>query len=175
MMISKQLNPPTNQADHSQGTADAAIEIVEYGDFECPDCGDAYRTVKKIEQVFGNQIRFVFRNFPLTDIHPYAMAAAMAAEAAGLQHKYWEMHDLIFKNQDQLSEDLFVELANNMGLDSGKFKHDLQDKALHERILSDFDSGVQNGVNGTPTFFVNGQKFDGGADDLFNMLRENAD
>jgi protein-disulfide isomerase len=174
-MISNQLNRPVGQTDHSQGTAKAAIEIVEYGDFECPDCGDAHQTVKKIEQVFGNQIRFVFRNFPLTDIHPYAMAAAMAAEAAGLQHKYWEMHNLIFQNQDRLSEDIFIQLANSIGLAPQKFKEDLHLKGLQEKIASDFDSGVRSGVNGTPTFFINGQKFDGGADDLFNMLRENAE
>jgi protein-disulfide isomerase len=172
--MSNQLEPPVGQADHSQGTAKAAIEIVEYGDFECPNCGDAHKTIEKIEQVFGSQVRFVYRNFPLTEIHPYAMAAAMAAEAAGMQHKYWEMHDRILEYQDQLSDALFNQLAHSLNLSMHKFNEDIQNEELQKKITSDYESGINSGVNGTPTFFVNGQKFDGGADDLFNLLKENA-
>lgn len=172
--MSSQLKPPVSQADHEQGTAAAAIEIVEYGDFQCSYCGAAYLVIKKIQQVFGNQIRFVFRNFPLTEVHPQAAIAATAAEAAAQQHKYWEMHDLIYENQAELNEGFLYQLAEQLGLETTKFEKDMQNQSIHAKIESDFESGMRSGVSGTPTFFVNGQKFDGGAEDLFDMLKENA-
>lgn len=168
-----ELIPAVNQGDHSLGDAGAAIEIVEYGDFECPDCGNANQIIKQIRQEFGSQIRFIFRNFPLTEIHPYAMPAALVTEAAGLQNKYWEMHDLIFQHQGELNDTLFEQLANKIGLNVVKFEHDLQTTTLQDKVSADFESGLRSGVNGTPTFFVNGQKFDGGADNLLEILREN--
>lgn len=172
--MSNQLKPPVSQADHEQGTVGASIEIVEYGDFQCSYCGAAYLVIKKIQQVFGNQIRFVFRNFPLTEVHPQATIAATAAEAAAQQHKYWEMHDLIYANQAELNEGFLYQLAQQLGLETTKFEKDMQDQSIQAKIESDFESGMRSGVSGTPTFFVNGQKFDGGAEDLLGMLKENA-
>src|ERR1700712_2180353 len=103
--MSAHLKPPVGENDHVQGDKSAAIELVEYGDYQCPHCGAAHPVIKKIQKSFGKQVRFVFRNFPLQESHPYAMAAAIAAEAAGLQDKFWEMHDVIYENQDDLSED----------------------------------------------------------------------
>jgi protein-disulfide isomerase len=126
-------------------------------------------------QVFGKQIRFVFRNLPLTDIHMYALAAAMAAEAAGLQGKYWEMNELIYENQQDLNGDLLFELADQLGLDAKKFKHDLQSTALQQKISNDIGSAEKSGVPGTPTFFVNGKMFAGGANDLLAVLQESVE
>jgi len=173
--MSTQLIPPVGKEDHIKGTASAAIEIVEYGDFQCPDCGIEHPVVKHMLQLFGKQIRFVFRNLPLTDIHEYALIAAMAAEAAGLQGKYWEMNDLIYENQQDLNGDLLFELADKLGLDAKKFKHDLQSTALQQKISNDIGSSEKSGVPGTPTFFVNGKMFDGGADDLLAVLQESVE
>lgn len=170
-----QLKTAVNEKDHQYGEASAPIEIVEYGDFQCPNCGDAFYVIKKIEEVFGNQVRFIFRNFPLSESHQYAKVAALAAEAAGVQGKYWEMHDAIFENQDQLNEDLLYELAQKISLDVAQFEKDVQSSALNEKVETDFESGMRSGVSGTPSFFVNGQKFDGGADDLFDMLKDSAE
>jgi protein-disulfide isomerase len=173
--MSTQLTPPVGKDDHIKGTADATIEIVEYGDFQCPDCGDAHPVVEHILQVFGKQIRFVFRNLPLTEIHEYALIAAMAAEAAGLQGKYWEMNDLLYENQQDLNEDLLYNLADQLGLNAKKFEDDLQSKALQQKINNDISSAEESGVPGTPTFFVNGKMFDGGADDLLAVLQESVE
>src|SRR5436190_11926897 len=96
------LNPPVSKSDHVQGNPDAEIELVEYGDYQCPHCGDAYPIVKDIQEEMGHRLKFAFRNFPLRKIHSQAMAAAMASEAAGRQNKFWEMHDLLFENQHRL-------------------------------------------------------------------------
>ena len=168
------LKPPVGPGDHVIGTADAVIEIVEYGDFQCPHCAAAHPVTKEILKVFGNQVRFVFRNFPLAESHRYATIAAIAAEAAGLQHKYWEMHDMIFEHQASLSYDSLFELADKLGLNRRQFERDLQNEALSDKVESDFESGIRSGVNGTPSFFVNGNKFDGAAGDLFAMLKESS-
>ena len=170
------LKPPVNEKDHIEETAKgvATIELVEYGDYECPHCGAAYPVIKKIQKEFGDQICFVFRNFPLAEIHPYAMAAAIATEAAALQDKFWQMHDIIFENQQSLNEERLRKMALTAGLDMQKFKKDIQQEDLQAKVEADFESGVRSGVNGTPSFFINGNKFDGGAKDLYNMLRENA-
>lgn len=173
--MSSQLKPAVNERDHLQGSASAPIEIVEYGDFQCPHCGAAYPVIKKMQEVFGNQIKFIFRNFPLSESHQYAKIAALAAEAAGLQGKYWEMHDAIYENQDQLNDDLLYELAQTLGLDEQQFEKDVQSPELNEKVEADFEGGMRSGVSGTPSFFVNGQKFDGGAEDLYNMLKDSAE
>jgi protein-disulfide isomerase len=167
-----QLNTAVSAADHSQGDTGSAVTIVEYGDFECPDCSDAHLVIEQIKKKFGQQVRFVFRNFPLLEIHRYAMAAAMAAEAAGRQKYYWEMYDLLFEHQDQMDEEIFIRLARQLSLNLPQFVQDTQSAALQHKIAADFDSGIKSGVNGTPTFFVNGKKFDGGADNLLEMLEE---
>jgi len=173
--MSTQLTPAVGKNDHIKGTAEATIEIVENDDFQCPDCGNEYPVVKDMLQLFGKQIRFVFRNLPLTDIHDNAFIAAMAAEAAGLQGKYWEMNDLIYENQQDLSEDLLYELADQLNLDAKKFEQDIQNTTLQQKINSDIRSAEDRAVPGTPTFFVNGKMFDGGADDLLAVLQENVE
>lgn len=169
------LKPATGPADHKQGSENAAIEIVEYGDYQCPHCKAAFPVIKKIEATFGNQILFVFRNFPLQEAHRFAMVAAQAAEAAARQNKFWEMHDAIYENQDQLSDAFLFYLAEQIGLDVDQFQQDLENETIVQKVEDDFESGVRSGVNGTPSFFVNGQKFDGGADDLFDMLKESTE
>lgn len=166
------LKPTIGPADHQQGNTSASIEIVEYGDYQCPHCKAAYPVIKQIQQTFGDQILFVFRNFPLQESHRFAMVAAQAAEAAATQDKFWKMHDAIYENQDLLSDAFLFYLAEKIGLDVDKFQLDLEDENIIQKVETDFESGVRSGVNGTPSFFVNGQKFDGGVTDLFNMLKE---
>jgi protein-disulfide isomerase len=169
------LKPATGPRDHKQGNENATIEIVEYGDYQCPHCKAAFPVIKKIEATFGDQILFVFRNFPLQEAHRFAMVAAQAAEAAARQDKFWEMHDAIYENQDQLSDAFLFYLAEQIGLDVDRFQQDLENETIVQKVEDDFESGVRSGVNGTPSFFVNGQKFDGGAEDLFDMLKESAE
>lgn len=160
--MSTLLKPPVNSTDHIRGNSNAPLELVEYGDFECSDCGRAYPIIKTIQQALGDDLKFVFRNFPLTQIHPHAVNAAVAAEAAALQNKFWEMHDIILQNQKHLeSEDLLL-YAQKIDLDSNQFKDDIQKGSLRAKVEADFESGVRSGVNRTPSFFINGVKYDGG-------------
>lgn len=172
--MSNHLKPAISGQDHIQGPAQASIEIVEYGDYQCPHCGAAYPVIKEIQSKFGDQMRFVYRNFPLSESHEFAMPAAVASEAAALQDKFWEMHDIIFENQDSLSDEGLFKIASEAGLDIEKFKEDIQKPELEQKVESDFESGIRSGVNGTPSFFVNGTKFDGDAQDLMDMLTENS-
>jgi protein-disulfide isomerase len=141
------LKIPVSSSDHIQGNERAPVVLIEYGDYECPHCGHAYPIVKQLQEKFGKKLRFVFRNFPLREIHPHAEEAAETAEFAGAHGKFWEMHDMIFENQQALGDRLFVELS----LKSGEFA---------ERVEEEFSSGARSGVNGTPTFFINGQRHD---------------
>lgn len=166
------LKPKVGEADHILGNRQADLTIVEYGDYQCPHCGKAHPVIKEMMAELGSQIRFVFRNFPLSEMHPYAKSAALAAEAAALQGKFWEMHDAIFENQNSLNEQWLLDMAQQLDLDMDKFRSDLNDESIVDRVEGDFESGMMSGVNGTPTFFVNGQKFDGGAEDLVQVLRE---
>ena len=155
------LKPPVSNKDHLQGKESAPLEMVEYGDYQCGHCGHAYPIIKTIQEEMGDDIKFIFRNFPLSEIHPDAMNAAVAAEAAALQDKFWEMHDMIYEHQDRLEvEDLFL-YAKAVGLDMERFKNDIQKDSLVAKIESDFEGGVRSGVNGTPGFFINGEKYDG--------------
>ncbi|MBS1663746.1 MAG: DsbA family protein [Bacteroidetes bacterium] len=156
-----QLKPLINSNDHLFGNPAASLELVEYGDYECPHCRRAYPIVKAIKEILGPELKFVFRNFPLSNIHPHAFMAAVATEAAGLQGRFWEMHDIVFENQKNLEVDNLLLLASNIGLDIDRFESDLRSKALHEKVEKDFESGMRSGVNGTPTFFINGRKFEG--------------
>ncbi|WP_316798002.1 DsbA family protein [Pedobacter frigidisoli] len=169
------LKPEVSTNDHMQGGDSASITIVEFGDYECPHCGNAYPIIKEIEETFGDQVKLVFRNFPLQEAHEFAYPAALAAEAAALQHKFWEMHDAIYENQYRLDEGLFNEIAETLGLDLEQFAADLSSEVVKEKVESDFESGVRSGVNGTPSFYVNGKKFDGGATDLYQMLKESTE
>jgi protein-disulfide isomerase len=165
-----QLKPAVNSNDHIQGKNNAPLELVEYGDYQCPHCGRAYPIIKNLQRSFGTNLKFVFRNFPLSEAHPDAFNAAVAAEAAGLQHKFWEMHDIIFENQQALDfESLFL-YAKTIGLDIERFKNDIQKNELSTKVEQDFESGVRSGVNGTPSFFINGKKYNGDwEEDVFNQ------
>ena len=155
------LKVPVGPDDHAQGPAGAPVTLVEYGDYECPHCGHAYPIVKALQKSFGKQLRFAFRNFPLQEIHPYAEAAAETAEFAATHAKFWEMHDLIFENQNSLSEEVLGELAQRLTLDKQALREVLESGTFAERVRRDFSGGVRSGVNGTPTFFINGQRHDG--------------
>ena len=164
------LKPAVSNTDHAQGNLNADLVIVEYGDYQCPYCGAAYPVLKELMNQFGSQIKFVFRNFPLSEMHEYARTAALAAEAAALQGKFWEMHDSIFENQQDLSESFLVDLAEKLNLDVPQYKKDIESVEVTEKVDADFESGIISGVNGTPSFYVNGQKFDGGAADLYQVI-----
>jgi len=149
------LKLAVNSADHHKGNVNAGITLVEYGDFQCPYCRRAYPLVKHLLKEKGDELHFVFRNFPLSEIHPHAYIAAVTAEAAGKQGQFWEMHDLIFENQNKLSENYLLSLAERMRLDLTKFAADLKSKVIRKKIETDFEGGIRSGVNGTPTFFLN--------------------
>ncbi len=155
------LKPAVNVKDHVQGAEHAPIELVEYGDYQCPHCGRAYPLIKNIQAQLGKKLKFIFRNFPLADAHPNAMHAAIAAEAAGAQGKFWEMHDIIFEHQEHLGDSHLVKYAASIGADVEKFKSDFEKPETSERVEADFESGIRSGVNGTPGFFINGRKYDG--------------
>jgi protein-disulfide isomerase len=152
---------PVSDRDHIRGSSSAKVTLVEYGDYECPHCGRAFHVVEELERIFGDNLRVVFRNFPLSTIHEHAEAAAEAAEAAGAQNKFWEMHDLLFQNQQALDPDDLVSYAERIGIDVTKFNRDLSEGRYAERVREDFASGVRSGVNGTPTFFISGIRHDG--------------
>jgi len=149
-----------SSSDHAQGPADAPVTLVEYGDYQCPYCGEAYPVIKAVQGMFGDRLRFVFRNFPLSQAHRYAQLAAEAAEAAGAQGKFWEMHDALYENQDQLGQALFEVLVARLGLDAGRFEADLETHQFQSRVKHDFMGGVRSGVSGTPGFFINGNLYD---------------
>jgi protein-disulfide isomerase len=160
-MSDGELTPPVSANDHIAGPDDAPVTLVEYGDYECPYCGMASPIVKRAQQDLGNRLRFVFRNFPLAESHPHARLAAQAAEAAGAQEKFWEMHDMLFEHQDALEAEDLVGYAKSLGLDVQQFTRELEAGTYEKRVRDDFRSGVRSGVNGTPTFFVNGSRYDG--------------
>ena len=153
--------PVDNARDHIQGPADAPVTLVEYGDYECPYCGAAYPIVKEIQARMSKRLRFVFRNFPITTSHPRAEQAAEAAEAAATQGKFWPMHDLLYENQRHLRDQDLRAYAAKLGLDVKRFDNELAEHAHAQRVHEDFLSGVRSGVNGTPTFYINGARHDG--------------
>jgi protein-disulfide isomerase len=152
--------PVTEGRDHIRGPADAPVTLVQYGDYECPYCGAAYPIIKDIQSRMGERLRFVFRNFPITTSHPHAEEAAEAAEAAAGQGRFWEMHDHLYENQRHLGEDDLRSYAEALGLDVDLFDKELAEHVHADRIHEDFMSGVRSGVNGTPTFFINGLRHD---------------
>jgi protein-disulfide isomerase len=155
------LKAPVTPQDHIQGDPDAELTLLEYGDYECPHCGRAYGIVKQVQKHFGRRLRFVFRNFPLTQIHAHAQTAAETAEFAGAHGRFWEMHDLIFENQDRLDRALLFALTEKVGLDPQALRAALTAGEFEPRVQRDFLSGARSGVNGTPTFFVGEQRHDG--------------
>ncbi|MDX6491371.1 MAG: hypothetical protein QOD43_1616 [Gaiellaceae bacterium] len=152
--------PVDDERDHVQGPADAAVTLVEYGDYECPYCGAAYPIVKEVQARMGDRLRFVFRNFPITTSHPHAEQAAESAEAAAAQERFWEMHDVLYENQRHLGDDHLLGYAEQLGLDVERFGKELAEHVHAPRVREDFMSGVRSGVNGTPTFYINGMRHD---------------
>jgi protein-disulfide isomerase len=156
------LKTPVSDRDHIQGPASAPVELVEYGDFECPHCGRAAGVVDQLRAELGDKLRFVFRHFPLSKMHPHARKAAEASEAAAAEGKFWEMHDLLFKNSAMLSVPDLTRYAAEIGLDADAFIAALTQDTYSARVQEDLSSGVRSGVNGTPTFFINGVRHSGG-------------
>jgi protein-disulfide isomerase len=152
------LKPPVSVSDHVKGNPNAPGQLVEYGDFQCPHCGAAHPITKEIEKHFGDRLSFVFRHFPLSESHPMAFAAAIASEGAANQGKFWEMHDLIYENQRNLSHATLLSMAIDLKIDKGTFKKDIQNQELAKKVETDFESGIVSGVNGTPTFYINGSQ-----------------
>jgi protein-disulfide isomerase len=144
-----------------EGPTDARVTLVEYGDFECPHCGHAFPIVEKIRQRLGERLRFVYRHFPLSEMHPHAELAAEAAEDAGEQGMFWEMHRELFTHQAALDTPHIERYAEELGLNMPRFDSGLRMHAFRPRVREDFMSGARSGVNGTPTFFINGERFDG--------------
>jgi protein-disulfide isomerase len=159
-----------NKTDHLQGNEHAPVTLVEYGDYECPYCGEAYPIVKELQKLEGKSLRFVFRNFPLAQVHPHALHAAFAAEAAAKQGKFWEMHNLLYENQEALEDHDLLMYARELELDMGQFTKDMNSSKIEKKVEDDFLSGIKSGVNGTPTFFINGIRHDGSYELTF--LRE---
>ena len=174
--IGPKLVLPVGSRDHVQGPATASVTLVEYGDFECPYCGAAYIIIKKIQELMDDELRFVFRHFPLTQTHPHAEAAAEASEAAGVQGKFWEMHDLLYGNQGTLDSWHLAQFAHELGLNTRRFVRELEEGSHRARVREDFLSGVKSGVNGTPAFFINSVRYDGSWDiePLFAALKNAA-
>jgi protein-disulfide isomerase len=156
--------PVDRKRDHVRGDDDAPVTLLEYGDFECPFCGQAEPAVREIVREFGDDLRYVFRHLPLADVHPRAQLAAEAAEAAGEQGKFWEMHDLLFEHQDELRPMDLVRYAEELGLDVDRFTDELRRRVYASRVVEDIDTADQSGVTGTPTFFVNGRRHQGAYD-----------
>jgi len=152
--------PVSEDRDHIQGSADAAVTLVEYGDYECPYCGAAYPIIKEVQARMGERLRFVFRNFPISTSHPHAEQAAEAAEAAATRGRFWEMHDLLYENQKRLRDEDLRGYAEKLGLDVESFAKELAEHVHAARVHEDFMSGVRSGVNGTPTFYIDGARHD---------------
>lgn len=155
------LAMPVTERDHIRGSLDAPVTLVEYGDYECPHCGQAYYVLKAIEEREGHSLCIAFRNFPLTTVHPHAQMAAEAAEAAGGQGKFWPMHDMLFENQQALEEQYLQAYAEMLGLNIPRFIRALIEHPYTPRVREDVLSGARSGVNGTPAFFINNLRYDG--------------
>lgn len=167
------LARPIDESDHVLGSADAPVTLVEYGDFQCPYCRAAHFYLKNVLATMGDDMRLVFRHMPLSQVHPMAQPAAEAAEAAGAQGLFWPMHDSLYENQDLLSPALLVRLGQRLGLDMQRFADDVASHRFLPAIKADFMSAVRSGAAGTPSFFINGELYEGGFDDesLIDALR----
>jgi protein-disulfide isomerase len=168
------LTRPVAGRDHIQGRIDAPMTLLEYGDYECPFCGEAYPILKAVQERLGNKLCFAFRNFPLTNMHPHAAHAAEAAEAAAEQGRFWEMHDLLFENQGALEDEDLAAYAETIGLDARRLITEILNGRHQARVREDFKGGMRAGVNGTPTLFINGERYDGprGVEELVEALQQ---
>jgi DNA integrity scanning protein DisA with diadenylate cyclase activity len=155
------LDPPVGDQDHALGPATAPVTLVEYGDYECPYCGRMHPVVRELRERLGDRLRFVFRHFPLDSVHPHARRAAEAAEAAAAQGRFWEMHDLLYENRENLDDESLGRYADELGLDVARFEDDLSERRHAPRVREDRFGGERSGVEGTPTFFVNGMRYEG--------------
>lgn len=156
------LKLPFNKSrDNFTGDPSASLELVQYGDFQCEHCGSVFISIKLLQQYFGDKLKFIFRHFPILTAHRFALDAAVASEAAGLQGKFWQMHDLIFENQKYLPNSSFSKFAEMIELDMTTFDDNNECKKLIHKVVNDFESGVKIGVDGTPTFFINGHRYNG--------------
>jgi protein-disulfide isomerase len=165
---SSTLTPPVSDRDHAQGAAGAKVTLVEYGDYECSYCGRAYPIIKQLQTELGKQLRFVFRNFPLSQAHPHALHAAIAAEAVGAHGEdvFWQMHDTLYENQDALDDEALASYAEALGVPASELADATAGGPIAARVRADFRGGVRSGVNGTPSFFVNGERYDGNWTDV---------
>ena len=168
------LTLPVSDRDHMLGAEDAQVTLLEYGDYQCPSCGEAYSTVKQLLIEVRPRMRFVFRNFPKSTIHRFAQHAAEAAEIAAAQGKFWEMHDCLYEHQNHLDDKSLVKYAAGLGLDADWFKRALKEHTYADQVHEDFLSGVRSGVNATPTFFINGYRHNGTADFLTLLMAVDA-
>jgi len=170
--LSTQLLSPVGPADHVLGPVGAPITLVEYGDFECVHCGRAYAVVKTVAAELGRNLRFVFRHFPITQLHPHAQAAAEAAEAAAAEGRFWQMYEQLFEHQDALAARDLMSYANRIGLDGRRLLLEVTSHVYTPRVREDARSGLASGVHSTPTFFINGWRYDGRWDDpdIFSAL-----
>jgi protein-disulfide isomerase len=155
------LTVPVARRDHIQGPLDAPVTLLEYGDYECPACGQVFPMIKAVQERLGDNLCFAYRHFPLTNVHPHSEHAAEAAEAAGGQGKFWMMHDILFENQDALEDEDLIRYAAALQLNARRLIAEVEAGAYATRLREDFMSGIRGGVNGTPTFFINGIRYDG--------------
>jgi protein-disulfide isomerase len=155
------LTPPVSERDHAQGPADARVTLVEYGDYECPSCAEVYPMIEAARRAFGPNLRFVFRHFPLRSSHPHALGAAKAAEAAGAQGRFWDMHVRLSQHPTRLEQPDLLGHARKLGLDEERFQRDMVSREAEHRIREDLLSGSASGVRGTPGLFINGERYDG--------------
>jgi protein-disulfide isomerase len=168
----KALTLPDPERDHFYGSTDGSIKLLEYGDYECPFCAEAQPIVQEIQRRLGDNLLFAFRHFPLTQIHPHSEHAAETTGAAGAQKNFWGMHETLFENQMALEDEDLAVYAAELGLDETRLIREVASSVYAPRIREDFKSGVRGGVNGTPTFFINGERYDGTLDPkhLLNAL-----
>jgi protein-disulfide isomerase len=157
------LAVPVGERDHASGPLSAPLVLVEYGDYDCPHCGTAYPVIKQLREAFGDELTFVYRNFPLTSIHVHAQRAAETAEWAALAGRFWDMHDYLYEHQDRLDDRGLLAAAAKLGLDPRDLQNAWDSYALIPRVKEDFLGGIQSGVSGTPKFFINGRRHDGPA------------
>jgi len=166
------LKPAVSESDHAEGSTNASVTLVEYGDYECPYCGSAYPIVKKMQSAMGSDVRFVFRNFPLKEAHPHALHAAIAAETVGLhgEDAFWKMHDALYEHQRALDDSHLSRYADALGVAPEEIAAAFEGGKAMDRVRSDFRSGIKSGVNGTPTFYINGVRYDEDWTDVAGFL-----
>lgn len=158
------LKVPVTERDHYQGQLTAPIQLVEYGDYQCPYCGSAYLVLKDIQNEFADQLCFIFRNFPLSQLHEHALSAALVAEFAARHNQFWPVHDMLFENQNYLGLPLYTQIAKQFGFNEQELMQALENRTDEPRVLEDFNGGVRSGVNGTPTLFINGVRYNQGVE-----------